>query len=367
MGVLGKDLFDMERPFTHIKVQFGASGYWVESYPDMQPYGTILAELLDFDLIPLEEALDRAYAALVSGDREQLLKAYLSLSSEFGTLPLYRLRRSDRFLMGEMGTAELKDLVRFCEKIGFVGYDQFFGFLQNDFEMLLNFVPLCIRDILAIQRRYKWFLESMVQGFGCEKKKGQRKEPLTVQIRKNFLEPFVSGVSLGEDREVDAPQVSIQYEVKEISFHEAELVEKLYFDRLLDFAYVELMRGIQRGFFPRRCANCGRWFVQENGATYAYCDGPAPGVPGKTCRDVGAAVSFKEKVQNNEIWQIHQRAYKKYFARTKKGTMSKTEFERWSREASRLRDEALKKYNRVEKESRKAAIVEGLRRELNRE
>ena len=42
MGVLGKDLLDFHRPRTNTKVEFGASGYWVESHPTMQPYGCLL-------------------------------------------------------------------------------------------------------------------------------------------------------------------------------------------------------------------------------------------------------------------------------------------------------------------------------------
>ena len=29
MGVLGKDLFDIDRPRTHVKVQFGQNAYWL--------------------------------------------------------------------------------------------------------------------------------------------------------------------------------------------------------------------------------------------------------------------------------------------------------------------------------------------------
>ena len=52
------------------------------------------------------------------------------------------------------------------------------------------------------------------------------------------------------------------------------------------------------------------------------------------------------------IWQIHQRAYKKYFARTKKGAMTKAEFEVWAREAEELRNQALKEYERAGAEER---------------
>lgn len=90
-----------------------------------------------------------------------------------------------------------------------------------------------------------------------EKERPEEK-PLAQQIYKSGLDALVSGVSLGQSPKVDAPQVNIQYAVLEIDEEHHELVEKLYFDRLADFVYVELMRGLQRGFVPKRCANCGR-------------------------------------------------------------------------------------------------------------
>ena len=59
MGVLGKDLLDFHRPRTNTKVEFGASGYWVESHPTMQPYGAVLTEILNLDAAPLQELLDQ--------------------------------------------------------------------------------------------------------------------------------------------------------------------------------------------------------------------------------------------------------------------------------------------------------------------
>ena len=219
-----------------------------------------------------------------------------------------------------------------------------------------------------IQERYSWFLTEAFQQTAFEKRKGQRKVPLAQQIYENCLDAFVSGVSLGKSPEVDAPQVNIQYAVLEIDKEHHELVEKLYFDRLLDFVYVELMRGLQRGFVPKRCANCGRWFLQKPGASYNYCDQSAPNSgERKTCREVGSTKSFRAKVQNNDVWRVHQRAYKKYFARVKKGTMSKPDFLAWEAESERLRDEALPRYERAKTEDEKTAIVERLREELNRQ
>ena len=179
------------------------------------------------------------------------------------------------------------------------------------------------------------------------------------------LETYVSGISLGADLKVDPPQDNIQYEVLELPDQQPVLVEKLYFDRLADFLYVECMRGIQKGFVPKRCANCGRWFLQTPGATYAYCDEIAPGESERTCREIGAITSFREKVRNNEVWQIHQRAYKKYFARTRKKTMSRTDFEAWSRQAEELRDAALEEISHTLDVQKKSEIIQRLKEQLN--
>ena len=140
----------------------------------------------------------------------------------------------------------------------------------------------------------------------------------------------------------------------------------MYFDQLLDFVYVEFMKGLQKGFVPKRCANCGRWFLQAPGATFAYCAGPAPEDPGKTCREIGAASSFKDKVANNEVWQVQQRAYKKYYARTMRKDMTKAEFEAWTRDAEQKRDAALEPYARAESEEERQRIAAELEEKLNR-
>lgn len=221
-------------------------------------------------------------------------------------------------------------------------------------------------DVKPVRERYVWFLQELFRDVPCEKKKGQRKLPLAEQVYQSCLEAFVSGVSLGQSPEVDAPQVNIQYAVWEMKDGAHELVEKMYFDRLSDFVYVELMKGLQKGFVPKRCPNCARWFLQQPGLTYSYCDGPAPGGEGKTCRDIGSTASFKDKVRNHDVWKVHQRAYKKYFARTKKGTMSRADFEAWERKSERLRERALTEHERAESEEQRAAIVGRLAEELNR-
>lgn len=352
MGVLGKDLLDWRRPHTHTKIQFGQSAYWVEDEPVAHPYGEALVELLNYDAGDYLQACAALSEALQAKDGEGVVSRIRTLSGLFPSLPLYRL-----YLSG----VELEPVLLTGE--GTLLAEYYLGEGRGQTEKYLR----AAEDITLFQERYAWFLENAFRQSAFEKKKGQRKTPLAQQMYKNNLEAFVSGVSLGKSPEVDAPQVNIQYAVLEIDEDHHELVEKLYFDRLADFVYVELMRGLQRGYVPKRCANCGRWFLQMPGASYNYCDNIAPNSEeGKTCREIGSAKSFRAKVLNHPVWAIHQRAYKKYFARTKKGTMTKAEFEVWGRGSERLRDEALAAYDRARTPEERDAIVEQLAEELNK-
>lgn len=354
LGVLGKDLFDIDRSRTHTKIEFGADCYWVEDWTEV-PYGAVLTEVLNFDPAPTRETLDRLERVVTAQDEEVAPRVFMDLVKMFASLPLYRFYLED---FREAASWPIEHLV--------VGgaRDAFARDILNRAYQLPEIVERLLEEIAFIQQRYGWFLDKLFSGPQFEKKKGQRKVPLARMICDQFLEPFVSGVSLGEDLSVDAPPVNIQYALRNRSGQEPEIVEKLYFDRLVDFVYVEFMRGLQKGFVPKRCASCGRWFLQMPGTLFSYCDGPAPGQAGKTCREVGATASFQNKVRNNEIWQLHQRAYKKYYARVIKKTMGKQEFEAWARNAERLRDQALEEYERVRKEDQ-PGIVEGLKKELN--
>ena len=341
MSVLGKDLFDFQRSHTNTKVEFGASGYWVEMVPEMQPYGTVLTEILNLDVTPFQKLLDRLNTAVHEKNYDDAPRALYLMDFRY---------------FGDMKIEEF---------VGEEAREAFAEYVINEEREIPSFMQQQIKDIQLIQERYAWFLDRVFANAVFEKKKGQRKESLAQLIYSSGYEAFVSGVSLGKNPEVDAPLVRAQYRIRG-ERENAEVVEKMYFDRLLDFVYVELMKGLQKGFVPKRCANCGRWFLQMPGMTYAYCGEPAPGQDGKTCREIGATSSFRSKVQNNDVWKAHQRAYKKYFARTRKGTMSKGVFEVWSRKMETLRDDALKEYDRAKSEEERQRIVDEVTQKLNK-
>ena len=216
---------------------------------------------------------------------------------------------------------------------------------------LLNVPSPENRTMAVLQTQYAAFLDELYSSGG------RKREPLILRACKQVQERV--------KHRICPPRIEIQYEVIQLPGHETELVETMYFCSVSDFIYVELLKGLQKGFVPKRCLNCGRWFLQIPGPACSYCSEPAPGEGEKTCREIGAASSFRSKIRSNEIWQIHQRAYKKYFARTKKNTMSKSAFADWVLNAEKLRDEALKVYDTVDAIDR-MKIVEALRTDLNK-
>ena len=73
----------------------------------------------------------------------------------------------------------------------------------------------------------------------------------------------------------------------------------------------------------------------------SYCNSSLPDDKNKTCREVGAKTKYDDKCKNDPIWQTYNRAYKAHYARYMKKKMTISEFEKWSRYASDLRDKAL--------------------------
>ena len=117
---------------------------------------------------------------------------------------------------------------------------------------------------------------------------------------------------------------------------------RMQFRSLLDFLYIDLYESIKRESFPKPCKLCHSIFWEEMGAAFEYCSNIAPGETVRTCREVGAKKGFKTKLKNNPIWKLYDRAYKKYYARRSKCTMTENAFALWLIKAQGLRDEALK-------------------------
>ena len=352
MNFLDKYIVDPNYSVFHAQVYFGDEEYWIGNRSSPISYCEILTQVLNYDLAPYRAALEYYLDCFDRKDSEEIVAAHDNLYLAFGKLPLYEhfYRKKNHPYRTRM------------ELIGDDREETLAKYIFRDTSTRDRYLQVR-DDIEFIQGRYAWFLDEMLGSQDSGKKKGQRKIPLAEQIAKANLSSLVIDASLGENKIVDLPSVEVQYLIRETDTGNA-VVEMFTFSRILDFVYVELMRGIQKGYVPKRCANCGRWFLQTPGVSYAYCDRIAPGETEKTCRDIGAVTSFQDKVRNNEIWQTHQRAYKKYYARVLKNNMTKEEFTTWAKDAEKLRDKALSEYELVQDDDR-LWIIAKLKQDLN--
>lgn len=115
------------------------------------------------------------------------------------------------------------------------------------------------------------------------------------------------------------------------------------FDRLGAFLYEDFFRGLREHYLPKRCSNCGKWFLIDAGIYSDYCENLLTDDPTRTCRMVSARKKYDTKCREDPIWNIYNKAYKAHYARIAKKKMTKPEFETWSRYAVELREQAERK------------------------
>lgn len=91
---------------------------------------------------------------------------------------------------------------------------------------------------------------------------------------------------------------------------EVFIAEKTTFNSLTDFLRTEFYRGLAAGNAPRRCHNCGIYFLLTSGYNTCYCNNVAPGETERTCRKVGAhRKEAREKANRSPARVEYDRAY----------------------------------------------------------
>ncbi len=68
------------------------------------------------------------------------------------------------------------------------------------------------------------------------------------------------------------------------------------------------------GNAPRRCHNCGRYFLLTAGYNTCYCNNIAPGETERTCRKVGA---HRKEAQGKANWSPAKKEYGRTYNRLK--------------------------------------------------
>lgn len=98
---------------------------------------------------------------------------------------------------------------------------------------------------------------------------------------------------------------------------------------ILDF---QLRACVKQEVKMRRCKNCGRYFALTGHGATEYC-GRVADEKGRTCRAVGAINTWTRGKQDDEVFKVYRREYKKRFARMKAGKLPPEDFYAWSEKA----------------------------------
>ena len=105
------------------------------------------------------------------------------------------------------------------------------------------------------------------------------------------------------------------------------IAEKATFNSLVAFLQVEFYRGLAKGNAPRRCHNCGRYFLLTSGHNICYCNNIAPGETDRTCRKVGAhRKEARDKENRTPAQKEYDRTYNRLKVRKQRGKISKDEW-----------------------------------------
>lgn len=114
------------------------------------------------------------------------------------------------------------------------------------------------------------------------------------------------------------------------------IAEKATFGSLMGFLQTEFYRGLALGNAPRRCHNCGQYFLLTAGYNTCYCNNIAPGETERTSRKVGAHRKEAQGKENRTPAQKESdRTYNRLKGRKQRGKISRDE---WNTAVARRRN-----------------------------
>ena len=204
--------------------------------------------------------------------------------------------------------------------------------LNDQLKAFATEMRIFIEDILRVKRTFEPFIEKI----HSESRYLDNNE--TAQVISNFknkpqysLYPY--------ERLEPSGTMQLSYEVlkkRKIS----ELCQHYTFTTLGGYLYIELFKGLESHYLPKKCGYCGKYFLLTAGSFSDYCTRVIERMDGRTCRDMGHRKKYADKIRSNPYWNVYSKAYKQHYARYMKKKMTQAEFAEWADYALELRDKA---------------------------
>ena len=313
----------IELPFTYTYDQFTVFFHGDHVFVGGQdfPMGQCCVDVMNLDETVLTEIEQRALALLPPAQallREKTDRTAASAQEKLNAvwdvifaLPVYRELRMDeacnyhtfeRLMAGRERWAQVLDpasegRAAYLEMLeGPAGFAEDLRAFRQQVEMLtaLYFEPLKRRNSGAYAQAYSYFYGDMV-----------------VMTARVLQEDFQQSASM------EVSFVPILHPTEE---GQVFVAEKATFRSPTDFLWTEFYRGLALGNAPRRCHNCGTYFLLTAGYNTCYCNNVAPGETERTCRKVGAHRKESQgKANQTPAQRKYDRTYNRPKARKQRG------------------------------------------------
>lgn len=124
--------------------------------------------------------------------------------------------------------------------------------------------------------------------------------------------------------------------VEKIVLENMEVKEVYDLNSIHDWYRYEFISLVKGNVLFKKCQCCGNFFIPTKRSDSEYCDRMNPEY-GKSCKEVGAAVTFAKRHENDEIHRAYTKAYRRMDSRKRTHYISKNEFNKWSTNAREKR------------------------------
>lgn len=116
-----------------------------------------------------------------------------------------------------------------------------------------------------------------------------------------------------------------------------EIVQLTLLNRIDDMMRYELVQMLVQDVQYKHCQHCKQLFIPSGRSDSLYCDRVMQGED-KPCKEIGAQIAAKKKLENNDELKIYRLAYLRLKKRVEFGYMSDEEFDKWNAEALPMRN-----------------------------
>lgn len=134
---------------------------------------------------------------------------------------------------------------------------------------------------------------------------------------------------------------NVENEAKFIQENNMTLVNMYVIEDFSSLFKFEIINMLNKSINIKICENCKRFFIPKNRVDAIYCDRKI-GDNTKNCSEIGASRKYNQKAKENPIIYLYNKTYKRVNRRVHQKKMSVSAFEKWSLNASKMRDKALK-------------------------